>query len=129
MGHIKQSIPVLIVDDYIIMLKIMSNLLMQLGFEDITQETNVFSALDKLRTQQFQLVIAHWDMEMISGLNFLTEIRADKKLAQIPLVMITDTSKSECAKIVKEACYASYIVKPFNILTLKSRIEMVVGSF
>ncbi len=126
---IRQEINVLIVDDYIMMVKIMRNLLTQLGFEHITEETNAFAALEKLHNQPFQLIISDWDMETMSGQDFLNSVRQDKTLGEIPLVMVTDTSKLECAHATKEAGSAAYIVKPFNILTLKSKLVGVLGEF
>jgi two-component system chemotaxis response regulator CheY len=124
-----QNIPILIVDDYITMLKIMGNLLRQLGFQNIIEETNAFTALEKLHNSHFELIISDSDMGMMSGLSFLEKIRADQELEKIPFIMVTAEPKPEYVNATKEDTSSTYIVKPFNVSTLKTKIMTVLGDF
>ncbi len=56
------SMPVLIVDDYNTMVRIIRNLLKQLGFEDIDDASDGSAALAKMRERQYGLVISDWNM-------------------------------------------------------------------
>jgi len=126
---VDMNMNVLIVDDYKTMLRIIRNLLKQLGFENIDEATDGGSALTKLRDRNYGLVISDWNMEPMNGLQLLKEVRADSRLKQIPFVMITAESKTENVVAAKEAGVTNYIVKPFNAATLKQKLSAIYGNF
>ncbi len=123
------NIPILIVDDYKTMLRIIRNLLKQLGFNNVEEAMDGSVALQKLRDKDFGLVISDWNMEPMSGLQLLKEVRADVKLKDLPFIMITAESKSENVVAAKDAGVSNYIVKPFNAATLKGKLTTVLGNF
>jgi two-component system chemotaxis response regulator CheY len=129
MAGVDKNMSILIVDDYKTMLRIIRNLLKQLGFNDVDEAIDGSSALTKLRDKDFGLVISDWNMEPMSGLQLLKEVRADVKLKEIPFIMITAESKSENVIAAKEAGVSNYIVKPFNAATLKGKLSTVLGNF
>jgi two-component system chemotaxis response regulator CheY len=120
---------VLIVDDYKTMLRIIRNLLKQLGIENVDEASDGGTALTKLREGAFGLVISDWNMEPMTGLQLLKEVRADQKLKQIPFIMITAESKPEYVVAAKQAGVTHYIVKPFNAATLKQKLAAIWGNF
>jgi two-component system chemotaxis response regulator CheY len=120
---------ILIVDDYKTMLRIIRNLLKQLGFNNVDEATDGSMALQKLRDKDYQLVISDWNMEPMTGIQLLREVRADAKLKALPFIMITAESKTENVIAAKEAGVNNYIVKPFNAATLKTKLATVIGSF
>jgi two-component system chemotaxis response regulator CheY len=120
---------VLIVDDYKTMLRIIRNLLKQLGFENVDEATDGGSALTKLRERTYGLVISDWNMEPMTGLELLKEVRADHRLKQVPFIMVTAESKTENVVAAKEAGVTNYIVKPFNAATLKQKLSAIWGNF
>lgn len=129
MSSVDMSMPILIVDDYKTMLRIIRNLLKQLGFTNVDEATDGSSALQKLRDKEYALVISDWNMEPMSGMQLLTEVRADTKLKNLPFIMITAESKTENVIAAKEAGVSNYIVKPFNAATLKAKLQSVIGAF
>ena len=129
MASVNKNMPILIVDDYKTMLKIIRNLLKQLGFNNVDEAIDGSSALQKLRDKDCGLIISDWNMEPMSGLQLLKEVRADVKLKELPFIMITAESKSENVIAAKEAGVSNYIVKPFNAATLKGKLNTVLGSF
>ncbi|MEE8505888.1 MAG: response regulator [Kiloniellales bacterium] len=129
MAAIDMNMSVLIVDDYKTMLRIIRNLLKQLGFNNVDESTDGSAALQKLRDKSYGLVISDWNMEPMSGLQLLKEVRADVKLKEVPFIMITAESKSENVIAAKEAGVSNYIVKPFNAATLKGKLTAVLGNF
>ena len=126
---VNKNMPILIVDDYKTMLRIIRNLLKQLGFNNVDEAIDGSSALQKLRDKDCGLIISDWNMEPMSGLQLLKEVRADVKLKELPFIMITAESKSENVIAAKEAGVSNYIVKPFNAATLKGKLNTVLGSF
>src|SRR5713101_7754853 len=121
------SMPVLVVDDYHTMVRIIRNLLKQLGFENVDDAPDGSSALAKLRTKKYGLVISDWNMEPMTGYDLLREVRADPSLVKTPFIMVTAESKTENVIAAKMAGVDNYIVKPFNAQTLQSKIEAVFG--
>jgi two-component system chemotaxis response regulator CheY len=121
--------PILIVDDYKTMLRIIRNLLWQLDFNNVDETTNGSVALQKLRDKPYGLVISDWNMEPMSGLQFLKEVRAAAGLKETPFIMIVPESRSENVLAAKEAGVSNYIVKPFNAATLKGKLTTVLGPF
>jgi len=119
---------VLIVDDYKTMLRIIRNLLRQLGIENVDEATDGGTALAKLRESDYGLVISDLIMQPMTGLQLLKEVRADEKLKQIPFIMVTAESKTENVVAAKEAGVTNYIVKPFNAATLKQKLEAIWGN-
>ncbi|MCL2473869.1 MAG: response regulator [Alphaproteobacteria bacterium] len=120
---------VLVVDDYKTMLRIEENLLKQIGFKNIFQATDGSAALQVLRERNFGLVISDWNMQPMTGLDLLKEVRADVALKAMPFIMVTAESKTENVIAAKQAGVNNYIVKPFNAETLKSKIAAVLGAF
>jgi two-component system, chemotaxis family, chemotaxis protein CheY len=119
------TMPVLVVDDYNTMIRIIRNLLRQLGFADVDEANDGASALAKMRTKRYGLVISDWNMEPMSGYDLLQQVRADPGLGATPFIMVTAESKTENVIAAKKAGVNNYIVKPFNAQTLKAKIEAV----
>ena len=126
---VNMDMSILIVDDYKTMLRIIRNLLKQLGFNNVDEATDGSMALQKLRDKDYGLVISDWNMEPMTGIQLLREVRADMRLKALPFIMITAESKTENVIAAKEAGVNNYIVKPFNAATLKTKLSSVLGNF
>jgi len=121
---------VLIVDDYKTMLRIIKNLLAQLGFKNVDEATDGTMALEHIQNKQYGLVISDWNMEPMTGLELLKTLRGNPGPSQnVPFIMITAESKTENVIAAREAGVNNYIVKPFNAETLKQKIAAVLGDF
>jgi two-component system chemotaxis response regulator CheY len=119
------SMPVLVVDDYNTMIRIIRNLLKQIGFQHIDDAADGSAALARMREKKYGLVISDWNMEPMTGYELLKEVRADPGLSKTPFIMVTAESKTENVIAAKKAGVNNYIVKPFNAQTLQSKIEAV----
>jgi two-component system chemotaxis response regulator CheY len=119
------TMPVLIVDDYNTMVRIIRNLLRQLGFEHIDDASDGTTALAKMQERKYGLVISDWNMEPMTGYDLLQKVRANPEMSETPFIMVTAESKTENVVAAKKAGVSNYIVKPFNAQTLKSKIDAV----
>ena len=119
---------VLVVDDYSTMRRIIRNLLTQIGFADVDEAADGPTALRKLQTGGYTLVISDWNMEPMTGLQLLQEVRGDAQLKALPFIMVTAESKTDNVVAAKAAGVSNYIIKPFNAETLKKKIESVLGA-
>ena len=123
-----QTMQILVVDDYRTMIRIIRNLLKQIGYEQVDEATDGSEALTKMRGKRYGLIISDWNMEPMTGYEFLKEVRADPALAPTPFIMVTAESKTENVIAAKKAGVNNYIVKPFNAQTLKNKIDAVFAS-
>jgi two-component system chemotaxis response regulator CheY len=121
------SMSVLVVDDYRTMVRIIRNLLKQLGFINVDEAADGSAALKLMREKHYNLVISDWNMEPMTGYEFLREVRSDAGLSTTPFLMVTAESKAENVIAARQAGVSNYIVKPFNALTLRSKIEAIFG--
>ncbi len=126
---IDKNMQILVVDDYQTMLRILKNLLKQLGFSNVEAASDGREALSLLKTSKFDFIISDWNMAPMTGIELLKEVRGNEKLKHIPFIMITAESKTENVVAAQKAGVSNYIVKPFNAETLKGKIESVIGAF
>jgi len=116
------SAPVLVVDGHDAEIRILRALLRQLRCADVDDTADGGAALTKMRARRYNLVIASWDMAPLCAPDFLYELRSDPGLSRIPVV-VTGESKSDNVIAAKKASANSYIVKPFDALALKVKID------
>jgi two-component system chemotaxis response regulator CheY len=122
-----KDMPILVVDDYKTMLRIIRNLLKQIDFNNIEEATDGCMALKMLKDKRYGVVISDWNMQPMTGLELLRAVRGDGELSRTPFIMITAESKTENVVAAKAAGVNNYIVKPFNAETLNQKIESVLG--
>ena len=126
---VSMDMRILVVDDYQTMLKIVSNLLKQVGFKHIDTASDGTEAYRKIRQHNYGLVISDWNMEPMSGLDLLRKVRADERVSKLPFIMVTAESKTENVVVAKQSGVNNYIVKPFTAQVLKQKLVSVLGAF
>ncbi|GIK49622.1 MAG: response regulator [Hyphomonadaceae bacterium] len=124
---VSMTMPILIVDDYNTMIRILRNLLRQLGFSQIDEANDGAAALAKMRAKPYGLVISDTSMTPMTGVELLQRVRADARLAHTPFLMVANDS-AEGQAAARRAGAASYIVKPFNAQSLRLNIASVLGA-
>lgn len=126
---VDMNMKILIVDDFKTMLKIVENLLRQLGFKNIDCAANGEEALEKIKANKYEIVLSDWNMQPMTGLELLKAVRANEVTKALPFILITAESKPDNIIVAKQAGVSNYIVKPFNSATLKEKLCAVLGSF
>ena len=126
---VNKAMNVLVVDDYKTMVRIIQNLLKELGFNNLDEAADGQEALHKMKTKKYGLVISDWNMEPMTGYELLQAVRSDDELKATPFIMVTAESKTENVIAAKKAGVNNYIVKPFNAATLKQKMSAVFGEF
>lgn len=126
---VDKSMKILVVDDVAGIRNAIRKMLRELGFHNVTDVGDGVLALEMLRNEPFGLVLCEWAMQPMSGLQLLREVRADRKLRDIPFIMITAESKTDNVVAAKNAGVSGYMVKPFNVETLKQKMVPVLGNF
>jgi len=122
------SMPVLLVDDQMTMIRIIGNLLKQLGFVNVDDANSGAAALSKMRAKRYGFVISDWHMDNMSGYDLLKEVRSDPTLKQTPFILVTAETKVDNVIAARKAGVNTYLIKPFDAQTLKKKIESVFAS-
>ena len=126
---VNKDMPILVVDDFNTMRRIVRSLLKQLGFNNVDEAVDGDDALAKISTKEYALVLSDWNMEPKSGIELLREVRQADQHKHMPFILITAESKVENIVEAKKAGVNQYIVKPFNAKTLKEKLSTVIGDF
>lgn len=124
-----RDLPILIVDDYRSMLKIVRGLLQQLGFTNVDEATDGQAAYSMIAGRTYGLVISDWNMQPMTGLDLLKRVRAEPKTAKLPFIMVTAEAKAENVVAARQAGVNNYIIKPFTQAVLKQKMVAVLGEF
>ncbi|GAB6068069.1 chemotaxis response regulator CheY [Methylothermus subterraneus] len=120
-----KNMKILVVDDFSTMRRIIKNLLRELGFTNIAEADDGQTALPKLKSGDFDLLITDWNMPGMTGIDLLRAVRADEKLAKLPVLMVTAEARRDQIVAAAQAGVNGYIIKPFTAATLKDKLEKI----
>jgi two-component system chemotaxis response regulator CheY len=118
----------LVVDDYSTMRRIVKNLLHDLGYANVTEADDGKTALPLLQNGSFDFLITDWNMPGMPGLDLLKAVRANDKLKKLPVLMLTAEAKREQIVEAAQAGVSGYVIKPFTAVTLKEKIDKILGA-
>ena len=119
------NMDVLIVDDAAAMRRILRGLLKELGFKNLREAVDGQAAFDELKKKKADLVVADWNMPVMTGIELLRAIRAEDNLRAIPVLMVTAENKKEHIIEAVQAGVSNYVVKPFNAATLMEKLNKI----
>jgi two-component system chemotaxis response regulator CheY len=116
-----------VVDDFSTMRRIVKNLLNELGYPNVAEADDGQSALPMLKSGGFDFLVTDWNMPGMPGLDLLKAVRADPALAKMPVLMLTAEAKREQIIEAAQAGVNGYVIKPFTAITLKEKIDKILG--
>ncbi len=116
----------LVVDDFSTMRRIIKNFLNDLGYHNVQEADDGLSALPMLKTGNFDFLITDWNMPGMPGLDLLKAVRADPKIGQMPVLLLTAEAKREQIVEAAAAGVNGYVVKPFTSQTLRDKLDKII---
>ena len=122
---INTDMKILIVDDFAATRKIIFNTFAQLGFNNTDEEGDGFSALVRLKSALFDLVVIDWKMSNMSGMELLKQIRTNPNLKHIPVLMVSEDGLQENIVAATKAGLNAYIIRPFEVKTFAEKLEKI----
>ena len=122
---VKASIKILVAGEFAASRKVLVYTLEQLGFDNLEEVTDAYSALVRLKSALFELVITDWEMSKMSGLQLLQQIRADPELKQIPVLMVSEDTNPENIVAATKAGVNAYLIKPFEVASFAEKMENI----
>ena len=121
----KSSKKVLIVEDFAASRKVLVITLEQLGFDNIEEVSDGNSALVRLKSGLFDLVIMDMEIPKMSGLQLLRKIRYDPNLKQIPVLMVTENGMQENIVAAFKLGLNAYVFKPVDVKDFAEKIKNI----
>lgn len=120
-----KDMKILIVDDFSTMRRIIKNLLRDLGFTNTAEADDGATALPMLQNGNYDFLITDWNMPGMTGIELLRAVRADDRLKDMPILMVTAEAKRDQIVEAAQAGVNGYVVKPFTAAVLKEKIEKI----
>ena len=117
----------LVVDDSSTMRRIIINTLNKLGHQEVVEASNGREGLDRLAANPIDIIITDWNMPEMSGIEFIRAVRANEKMASLPVLMVTTNAAKDDIVEALRAGVTNYVVKPFTPDTMREKIEGVVA--
>ena len=122
-----KSLRILIVDDQKAMRMLVRSTLAALGCVHIVECCDGKEAIAHLAHHQVDLIISDLTMPNTDGFGLLRAVRSQESTAKTPFIMITSHSDLAMVKDAVALGVNNYILKPFNLATVKSKIEALLG--
>lgn len=127
LNAVDKKMPILIVDDFSTMRRIVKNCLKQLGFDNVTEADDGQTAWTKLQNgeTEFKLIISDWNMPNMMGIDLLRAVRADEKFKGVPFLMVTAEGQKDNIIEAAKAGVTNYVIKPFTADILQQKLEAI----
>lgn len=120
-----KNMKILIVDDFSTMRRIIKNLMRDLGFTNTAEADDGATALPMLQNGNFDFLVTDWNMPGMTGIELLKAVRADERLKDMPILMVTAEAKRDQIVEAAQAGVNGYVVKPFTAAVLKEKIDKI----
>ena len=121
----KEDLKILVVDGFSATRTLVINHLSKFGYSNTVEAENGLSALARLKSALFDLVVTDCSMTDMSGLDLLKQIRSDSDLKHIPVLMVTSEDLHGNIVTAIKAGLNDYIVRPFEEHTFKQKLEKI----
>ena len=121
----EKDLKILVVDEFSVTRTIVINNLSKLGYSNTVVAEDGVSALTRLKSSLFDLVVTDCSISDMSGLDLLKLIRADSDLKHIPVLMITSEDLQGNIINAIKAGLNDYIVRPFEEHIFKQKLEKI----
>ncbi len=118
---------VLIVDDSLSVRQSLSQLIEDAGYE-VMQARDGLEAMDMIREQAPDIVLADMEMPRMNGLELTTAIRNLEETRNLPVIMITSRSMQKHRDEATRAGVSNYMTKPFVEDQLLSNINSYIAA-
>jgi len=118
------SAPILVVEDFGAVGLVVVEVLKRAGFQHVDHVHDGVTALNRMRTTRFQLVISDLNMKPMTGLDLLKQIRSEHSFADVRFLLMTGSSSLDLAET---AGADGVIAKPFTAQGLRDKINQVLA--
>lgn len=98
------------------------------GFRNFVLVGNGHDALEKMRSQNIDLLITDWRMQPVDGIELIDYVRTrpDSPNPYLPIIMLTGKAERRDVATARDIGVTEFLVKPFTAKALFERLVMVI---
>jgi CheY-like chemotaxis protein len=122
-----QSDTILVADDSMTILAMVSSRLERAGYDVVTAARGD-EALRLVQENRPRLVLLDVEMPGLDGVEVARRIRADEALAETFIVLLTSLSEASEVATGMAAGADAYLTKPFSPQDLQTQVEQLIGT-
>jgi len=117
----------LIVDDSTMLRDMLSYALIEGGYNDVVEAVDGLDGLNKVKEEQFDLIISDINMPNMDGLTFVEEVRKLSQYSKVPILVLTTERSDEMKLKGKDVGATGWIIKPFVPEQLLKAVNIVLS--
>lgn len=117
---------ILVVDDFDTMIRIIKNILNDLGYNNVITARNGEQACQILGKDKIDFIISDWNMPVMTGIELLKKVKGSPEWSHIPFLMVTAEAEKEHIVEAIQAKVDQYIIKPFTPGMLVEKINFAL---
>jgi two-component system chemotaxis response regulator CheY len=118
-------VKILIIDDSNSLRFMMVKLLKDMGYKNITALGSAEEAYPLISNEQFDLILLDWNLPVVSGIDFLKQIRSNPKTEKIAVIMVTTVHEKANILQALKIGIQGYILKPVERSKLEDKLKQI----
>jgi len=118
----------LVVDDQMSIRALVKQSLKSIGVTDVVEAGDGEDALRQMLQRPRNLIISDFNMPKLDGLQLLRAVRAHPPISKTAFVMLTGRADDDLVKRASQFGVNNYLVKPFTVDTLRTKLEEIFGA-
>lgn len=122
-SKLMSSAKIMILDDEPINMRVLELHLTEEGYNRFVLISDSTTAMEVLRSEKPDVLLLDLNMPKVSGLEILQEVRADKELNQLPVIVLTSSICSETKVQALELGATDFLGKPVHAVELALRMR------
>ncbi len=122
------ALRILVADDSQTMRIVIRGLLREMGCVNIDDAADGDIALQKIRSNKYDLVVLDNQMPKMHGISLLEKVRASEETKDIAIVMVTAELSRDLAIKAAQIGINDFIVKPFSAASFTQRMSAVLAN-
>ena len=117
---------VLVIDDNFESLKALTSLMSALGAEKVCEAESAEDALELVKDQSFDLIVADYRLEGMNGVEFLEKVRGQGN--QTPILLLSGAPDKAGVIRATQQSKADFFTKPFRIVEITDAMERLLAA-
>lgn len=117
----------LVVDDFATMRRIVRNLLREMGHSEVDEAADGRAALEMLRMQPYDFVVADVQMPNLNGFDLVRAMRQEQALQAVPVLLVTPSASKEHVVLAARVHANGYIVRPLTRSALEDKVCSILN--
>jgi two-component system, chemotaxis family, chemotaxis protein CheY len=116
---------ILVIDDSNSARYVLMKTLRELGYKEAIAVESAEDGLERLKTERIDLILLDWNLNGMSGLEFLRQIRSDSKTKSLPVIMVTTVNERNHVMQALKLNIQGYFFKPVTKEMMESKLREI----